>query len=195
MQFAEDTSWTNSFQECWQFNRQIIWQKGDCQYFVCWSVHIRCMQITLAVDWRAQRCTLEYFIKKMMQKFDCCPSSQVTRIFLSFVNKTKCFCPPVVVWVLIRLKFQVTFHLMPFYEISMFFVINAQNDSENIMNLKMSSAKLWLFCLNLNMLHMQSLPTICDNQMARLMGPTWGPPGSCRPQMGPMLAPWTLLSG
>ena len=27
------------------------------------------------------------------------------------------------------------------------------------------------------------------------MGPTWGPPGSCRPQMGPTLAPWTLLSG
>ena len=27
------------------------------------------------------------------------------------------------------------------------------------------------------------------------MGPTWGPPGSCRPQMGPMLAPWTLLPG
>ena len=27
------------------------------------------------------------------------------------------------------------------------------------------------------------------------IGPTWGPPGSCRPQMGPMLAPWTLLSG
>ena len=26
------------------------------------------------------------------------------------------------------------------------------------------------------------------------MGPTWGPPGSCRPQMGPMLTPWTLLS-
>ena len=32
-------------------------------------------------------------------------------------------------------------------------------------------------------------------QRSRLMGPTWGPPGSCRPQMGPMLAPWTLLSG
>ena len=31
--------------------------------------------------------------------------------------------------------------------------------------------------------------------MANFMGPTWGPPGSCRPQMGPMLAPWTLLSG
>ena len=31
--------------------------------------------------------------------------------------------------------------------------------------------------------------------IAKFMGPTWGPPGSCRPQMGPMLAPWTLLSG
>ena len=27
------------------------------------------------------------------------------------------------------------------------------------------------------------------------MGPPWGPPGSCRPQMGPMLAPWNLQSG
>ena len=32
-------------------------------------------------------------------------------------------------------------------------------------------------------------------QIKQFMGPTWGPPGSCRPQMGPMLAPWTLLSG
>ena len=30
---------------------------------------------------------------------------------------------------------------------------------------------------------------------AKFMGPTWGPSGSCRPQMGPMLAPWILLSG
>ena len=30
--------------------------------------------------------------------------------------------------------------------------------------------------------------------LARFMGPTWGPPGSCRPQLGPMLTPWTLLS-
>ena len=30
---------------------------------------------------------------------------------------------------------------------------------------------------------------------ARFMGPTWGPPGSWRPQVGPMLAPWILLSG
>ena len=30
---------------------------------------------------------------------------------------------------------------------------------------------------------------------SKFMGPIWGPPGSCRPQMGPMLAPCTLLSG
>ena len=40
----------------------------------------------------------------------------------------------------------------------------------------------------------------CDSlsipsQIAKYMGPTWGPPGSFRPQVGPMLAPWTLLSG
>ena len=32
-------------------------------------------------------------------------------------------------------------------------------------------------------------------QIAKFMGPTWDPPGSCRPQVGPMLAPWSLLSG
>ena len=32
-------------------------------------------------------------------------------------------------------------------------------------------------------------------QIAKFMGPTWGPPGSFRSQMGPMLAPRTLLSG
>ena len=32
-------------------------------------------------------------------------------------------------------------------------------------------------------------------QIVKFMGPTWGPPGSCRPQMGPILATWTLLSG
>ena len=37
--------------------------------------------------------------------------------------------------------------------------------------------------------------SVLCSQIAKFMGPTWGPPGSCRPQMGPMLAPWTLLSG
>ena len=31
--------------------------------------------------------------------------------------------------------------------------------------------------------------------IARFMGPTWGPYGAGRTQVGPMLAPWTLLSG
>ena len=33
------------------------------------------------------------------------------------------------------------------------------------------------------------------SHIAKFMGPTWGSPGSCRPQMSPMLAPWTLLLG
>ena len=33
------------------------------------------------------------------------------------------------------------------------------------------------------------------SQIAMFMGPTWAPPGSYLSQMGPMLAPWTLLSG
>ena len=31
--------------------------------------------------------------------------------------------------------------------------------------------------------------------IARFLGPTWGPSGPDRTQVGPMLAPWTLLSG
>ena len=31
--------------------------------------------------------------------------------------------------------------------------------------------------------------------ISRFMGPTWGPRGDDRTQVGPMLAPWTLLSG
>ena len=40
-------------------------------------------------------------------------------------------------------------------------------------------------------------PSVMDvhAQIARFMRPTWGAPGSCRPLMGPRLAPWTLLSG
>ena len=32
------------------------------------------------------------------------------------------------------------------------------------------------------------------SQIARFMGPTWGPPRSYRSHMSPMLAPWTMLS-
>ena len=33
-----------------------------------------------------------------------------------------------------------------------------------------------------------------ETQIAKFMGPTWGPSGSCRSQMGPMLTPRTLPS-
>ena len=36
--------------------------------------------------------------------------------------------------------------------------------------------------------------TQATSQIARFMGPTWGPPGDDRTQVGPMLAPWALLS-
>ena len=42
---------------------------------------------------------------------------------------------------------------------------------------------------------LQSNVNLITPQIAKFMGLTWGSPGSCRPQMGPMLAPWTLLSG
>ena len=34
--------------------------------------------------------------------------------------------------------------------------------------------------------------TLEKETIAKFIGPTWGPPGSCRPQMGPMLAPMNL---
>ena len=42
---------------------------------------------------------------------------------------------------------------------------------------------------------MQSSVIAHSSQKAKFMGPAWSPPGSCRSQMGPILAPWTLLSG
>ena len=36
---------------------------------------------------------------------------------------------------------------------------------------------------------------IIRTRRAKFMGPAWDPHGSCRPQMGPMWTPWTLLSG
>ena len=33
------------------------------------------------------------------------------------------------------------------------------------------------------------------SKIAKFLGPTWGPSVSCRPQMGPILVPGTLLSG
>ena len=57
----------------------------------------------------------------------------------------------------------------------------------------------WLFILFLSVwsLYGYSFLTLLmwkPSQIARFIGPTWGPPGSSRPQMGPMLTPWILLS-
>ena len=34
--------------------------------------------------------------------------------------------------------------------------------------------------------------SVIASQITKFIGPTWGPHGSCWPQMGPMLAPWNL---
>ena len=49
-------------------------------------------------------------------------------------------------------------------------------------------------CWNAKLLNYSISAIWYVTQIAKLTGQTWGPPGSCRPQMGPMLAPWTLLS-
>ena len=38
-----------------------------------------------------------------------------------------------------------------------------------------------------------SIYSTCHSQRAKFMAQTWGPAGSCRPQLDPMSAPWTLL--
>ena len=48
---------------------------------------------------------------------------------------------------------------------------------------------------DMHALHVRKLCGPATTQIARFMGPTWGPPGSCRPQVGPMyLAIWTCAS-
>ena len=42
---------------------------------------------------------------------------------------------------------------------------------------------------------LNAFPILVRSLIARFMGPTSGPAGADRTQVGPMLAPWTLLSG
>ena len=56
------------------------------------------------------------------------------------------------------------------------------------------------FTYTRELLSWQFIPATADSkcippQIVRFMGPTWGPSGADRIKMGPMLAPWTLLSG
>ena len=60
--------------------------------------------------------------------------------------------------------------------------------------------KMCLFDDVIMLVHSSSIPAASATAMwitaliARFMGPTWGPSGADRTQVGPMLAPWTLLS-
>ena len=63
-----------------------------------------------------------------------------------------------------------------------------------------SVVEFWCFhwCLSEQVAEQTFVSRVVGNaitQKTKFMGSTWGPPGSCRPQMGPMLVPWTLLSG
>ena len=51
--------------------------------------------------------------------------------------------------------------------------------------------EIYLSYINLSL----SVSLCATPLVARLMGPTWGPSGADRTQVGLMLAPWTLLSG
>ena len=50
--------------------------------------------------------------------------------------------------------------------------------------------KLCFRCINLTFHSSEDISLI-----ARFLGPTWGPSGADKTKVGPMLAPWTLLSG
>ena len=52
-----------------------------------------------------------------------------------------------------------------------------------------------IIIIYLELSHRYGIHLLMLTQVAKFMGLTWDPPGSCRPQMGPILVPWTLLSG
>ena len=52
-----------------------------------------------------------------------------------------------------------------------------------------------LFILSEDFIQAQAKRWCHKTLIARFMGPIWGPSGADRTQVGPMLAPWTLLSG
>ena len=72
------------------------------------------------------------------------------------------------------------------------------SNPDNVSGAHTNAETVAMQCSNLLELKTAVLPLNSaryNTQIARFMGPSWGPPGSCRTQMGPILAPWTLLSG
>ena len=73
----------------------------------------------------------------------------------------------------------------------------ANGDSRQIADLTYTKQFLWaVFKIIKFPVEIDGRSLFCSvyTQIARFMGPTWGPPGSHRPQVGHVLAPWTLLS-
>ena len=66
------------------------------------------------------------------------------------------------------------------------FQLSYSNRHQNQMLCDMTHQPSWCW------IYMRKLK---NTLIVRFMGPTWGPPGDDRTQVGPMLAPWTLLSG
>ena len=102
------------------------------------------------------------------------------------------------------------------------FLIKTRNFSFTKLHLKISSAKwrpFWVFLLTQSYIchsglvpasvwcmkwfpqgswsHFRPHQTVsrAATLIARFLGPIWGPSGADRTQVGPMLTPWTLLSG
>ena len=58
------------------------------------------------------------------------------------------------------------------------------------------TVRIWHFCMSIIFqLKIHLCIVFKSYHIAKFMGPTWGPPGSCQPQMGPMFTQWILLSG
>ena len=73
----------------------------------------------------------------------------------------------------------------------------ANGDSRQIADLTYTKQFLWaVFKIIKFPVEIDGRSLFCSvyTHIARFMGPTWGPPGSHRPQVGHVLAPWTLLS-
>ena len=67
--------------------------------------------------------------------------------------------------------------------------VNAFDKHTKPFHVKLRIHRMWTWCCGFNNGVWKT------SQIARFMVPTWGPSGADRTQVGPMLAPWTLLSG
>ena len=98
-------------------------------------------------------------------------------------------------------KWPVTRKMFPFDDVTMwqfFFFCNGFSETCAELLAIFVCASIWTKYLVLKS-HYNMANLLRWNQktslIARFMGPTWCPPGADRTQVGPMLAPWTLLSG